>query len=310
MVKSLLLFPSLYSTVPTFCIRDNSLLEKEVLPLCIIRIKLLPVTVWAAMSSSCKNVVLVTGGSGLVGKGIETIVASEEDKHGNEHWVFVSSSDCDLTDAKQTRELFERHRPTHVIHLAAMVGGLFYSMRTNLDIFRKNLHMSDNVLRMSYEVGAKKVVSCLSTCIFPDKTTYPIDETMVHMGPPHDSHLGYSYAKRMIDIMNQGYASQYGCTFTSVIPCNVFGPHDNFNLEKSNVVPGNQVFMELKPSMNGQPASAAACGCFCCFSLRLLVRYFVGRCDRKVARGIQILAQLWVALLGGIQGGRLNQNTF
>ena len=53
-----------------------------------------------------------------------------------------------------------------------------------------------------------QVVSCLSTCIFPDKTTYPIDETMVHDGPPHDSNFGYSYAKRMIDVMNRGYAQQ------------------------------------------------------------------------------------------------------
>ena len=57
-------------------------------------------------------------------------------------------------------------------------------------------------------VQVKKLVSCLSTCIFPDKTSYPIDETMVHDGPPHDSNFGYSYAKRMIDVMNRGYAQQ------------------------------------------------------------------------------------------------------
>lgn len=61
---------------------------------------------------------------------------------------------------------------------------------------------------------------------------------MVHNGPPHSSNYGYSYAKRMIDVLNHGYAEQYGCLFTSVIPCNVYGPDDNFNLESSHVIPG------------------------------------------------------------------------
>lgn len=75
------------------------------------------------------------------------------------------------------------------------------------------------------------MVSCLSTCVFPDKTSYPIDETMIHDGPPHSSNEGYAYAKRMIDVQNRCYAEQYGCKFTSVIPTNVFGPHDNFSIE-------------------------------------------------------------------------------
>ena len=70
------------------------------------------------------------------------------------------------------------------------------------------------------------------------KTSYPIDETMVHNGPPHASNFGYSYAKRMIDVQNRAYHEQHGRMFTSVIPCNVFGPHDNFNLQQGHVIPG------------------------------------------------------------------------
>ncbi len=103
---------------------------------------------------------------------------------------------------------------------------------------RINSIINDNVLSISHETGVKKVVSCLSTCIFPDKTSYPIDETMIHNGPPHDSNFGYSYAKRMIDVLNRGYASQHGLKYTSVIPTNVFGPHDNFNIEDGHVLPG------------------------------------------------------------------------
>ncbi|XP_018565957.1 GDP-L-fucose synthase [Anoplophora glabripennis] len=182
------------------------------------------------------KVILVTGGTGLVGKAIEKIVQSE--RRADEKWVFLSSKDGDLCDYNSTKKIFEKHRPSHVIHLAAMVGGLFHNMSHNLDFLRNNLHMNDNVLQISFETGVEKVVSCLSTCIFPDKTQYPIDETMVHNGPPHPSNFGYSYAKRLIDIQNKAYHEQHGCMFTSVVPCNVFGPFDNYNLESSHVVPG------------------------------------------------------------------------
>ncbi|KAG7309559.1 hypothetical protein JYU34_004012 [Plutella xylostella] len=191
--------------------------------------------------SGDKSVILVTGGSGLVGQAIRAVVEEEKqsgsDASKNETWIFCGSKDADLRDKAQTEALFEKHRPTHVIHLAAMVGGLFHNMAHNLDFFRENMAINDNVLSASYKSDVKKVVSCLSTCIFPDKTTYPIDETMVHNGPPHSSNYGYSYAKRMIDVLNRGYHEQHGRVFTSVIPCNVFGPHDNFSLTSSHVVP-------------------------------------------------------------------------
>uniref|UniRef100_UPI00358F457E GDP-L-fucose synthase isoform X2 n=1 Tax=Myxine glutinosa TaxID=7769 RepID=UPI00358F457E len=139
---------------------------------------------------------------------------------------------------EQTRLLFEKHKPTHVVHLAAMVGGLFRNLQYNLDFLRNNVCMNDNVLHCAFEAGVKRVVSCLSTCIFPAKTTYPIDETMIHNGPPHESNFGYSYAKRLLDVQNRAYFKQHGCRFTSIIPTNVFGPDDNFNIEDGHVLPG------------------------------------------------------------------------
>lgn len=193
-----------------------------------------------------KEKVLVTGGTGLVGKAIE-FVARADKTYENLEFIFVGSKDGNLVDVNETRQLFERYKPHYVIHLAAMVGGLFKNLANNLDFLRVNLAINDNVLRMSHEFKVKKCVSCLSTCIFPDKTTYPIDETMIHFGPPHDSNFGYSYAKRMIDILNKGYDSYYNqkslptnerTIFTAVIPTNVYGPHDNFNLQDSHVLPG------------------------------------------------------------------------
>lgn len=198
--------------------------------------------------------VLVTGGTGLVGKAIEAVVEANPQDYQDLEFVFVGSKDADLSDAGQTRALFLHHSPKYVIHLAAMVGGLFRNMAHNLDFFRVNMAINDNVLQTSHEMGVRKVVSCLSTCIFPDKTSYPIDETMVHDGPPHDSNFGYSYAKRMIDVMNKGFRDVHIRltddipVFTSVIPTNVYGPHDNFNLEDGHVVPGlvNKAVTELR----------------------------------------------------------------
>ncbi|GFT62060.1 GDP-L-fucose synthase [Trichonephila clavipes] len=194
--------------------------------------------------------ILVTGGTGLVGKAIENVVKTNT--LADEKWVFLSSKDADLTDAQQTEALFLKHKPTHVIHLAAMVGGLFRNLKYNLDFLRNNIRINDNVLNCSYKHNVKKVVSCLSTCIFPDKTTYPINETMIHNGPPHESNFGYSYAKRLIDIQNHAYHVQHGCSFTSVIPTNVFGPYDNFNLEDGHVLPG-LIHKAYDAKKNGTP---------------------------------------------------------
>lgn len=183
------------------------------------------------------KVVLVTGGSGLVGQAIKEMIY-EKERRIDEKWIFISSKDADLSHKAETKALFEKHMPTHVIHLAAMVGGLFKNLAFNLDFLRKNLHINDNVLQTAHEFDVEKVVSCLSTCIFPDKTSYPIDETMIHNGPPHDSNYGYAYAKRLIDVQNRGYHDQYKRCYTSVIPTNVYGPHDNFNIEDGHVLPG------------------------------------------------------------------------
>lgn len=188
-------------------------------------------------NNTCPMRVLVTGGSGLVGRAIQQVVKDGGTKEGEE-WIFLSSKDANLLDKEETTAVFQKHQPTHVIHLAAMVGGLFKNMKFNLDFWRNNIHINDNVLQAAHEVGVVKVVSCLSTCIFPDKTTYPIDETMIHNGPPHESNFGYAYAKRMIDVHNRAYFQQHGRCYTAVIPTNVFGPYDNFSIQDGHVLPG------------------------------------------------------------------------
>lgn len=180
--------------------------------------------------------VLVTGGTGLVGKAVEAV--AKDLSESNKNYVFLSSKDGDLRDYAACKEIFDKHQPTHVLHLAAMVGGLFKNMTYPVQFWTDNVRINDNVMRCSHEAKVEKLVSCLSTCIFPDKTSYPIDETMIHNGAPHQSNEAYAYAKRMIDVCNRAYNQQYGCKFTSVIPTNIYGPHDNFHLKDSHVIPG------------------------------------------------------------------------
>ncbi|KYR00805.1 GDP-L-fucose synthetase [Tieghemostelium lacteum] len=193
-----------------------------------------------------QRIILVTGGSGLVGKGIEAY--SKQNGNTNDKWIFLKSSEGDLRSKAETKAIFEKYRPTHVIHLAAKVGGLFSNMKSKVEFFRENIDINDNVLACCKEFNIVKCVSCLSTCIFPDKTTYPIDETMVHDGPPHPSNEGYAYAKRMIDVLNRAYNEEYGCKFTSVIPTNIYGPHDNYHLADSHVIPGliHKTYLAMK----------------------------------------------------------------
>lgn len=186
--------------------------------------------------------ILITGGSGLVGSAIKNISLSAEYlNHNNNHaykFIFLSSKDCELTNYNDTLSTFSAYNPDYVIHLAACVGGLFKNMAYKVDMFEKNIIINTNVLKVCHEIKVKKVISCLSTCIFPDKTTYPIDETMLHNGPPHISNDAYAYAKRMLEVQSRAYQEQYNDNFICVIPTNIYGPFDNFNLEDSHVIPG------------------------------------------------------------------------
>lgn len=177
--------------------------------------------------------ILVTGGTGLVGSAIQEI-----SKNYNYNFVFLNSKMCDLKNYHETNILFKLLKPTYIIHLAANVGGLFKNMNQKVQMFEDNNLINQNVLKASYEVNVKKLIACLSTCIFPDKTTYPINETMLHNGPPHHSNDAYAYSKRMLEVLCKSYQSQYNKDFICIIPTNIYGKNDNFHLEDSHVIPG------------------------------------------------------------------------
>jgi len=210
------------------------------------------------------DVILVTGGQGLVGHAIKHILDTEppNSRYGRrdgETWVFASSREADLRNAEATKALFEKYKPTHVIHLAALVGGLFMNMKYKLSMLRDNININDNVLHTSHITGVSKVVSCLSTCVFPDGVEPPLREDKIHLGPPHESNFGYAHAKRLVDISNRAYKEEFGSNFTAAIPTNIYGPYDNFDLEDSHVIPGliHKCYLAKK---NGTPFVVAGTG--------------------------------------------------
>jgi len=180
---------------------------------------------------------LLTGASGLVGSALTADVKvcgrkppiPKYKEHGR-HWV-------DLRSQRETLNLFKEIQPTHVIHTAAKVGGLGANMNYMADFFYDNMMINLNVLEASRQVGVEKIVSFLSTCIFPNKVDYPMVEGALHNGPPHDSNYGYAFAKRMLEVHGRALENQYGIKNVCVIPTNIYGPHDNFNLESSHVTP-------------------------------------------------------------------------
>lgn len=176
----------------------------------------------------------------MLGHGLQQVV--REEPSPGWQYAFVDIEDADLCDLAQTRKLFERIKPQGVIHLAADVGGLYKNMANGAEMFENNVLMNMHVMKCSKEYGVEKLVSCLSTCVFPEQSLcphiqLPIDETMIHLGPPHPSNEGYAYAKRMVDVESRYYRKQYGCNFVSLAPTNIFGPHDNYAPEHSHVIP-------------------------------------------------------------------------
>jgi GDP-L-fucose synthase len=184
------------------------------------------------MKSIC---ILITGGSGLVGKAIarQTYPFFE---NKDVKWYFATSQDADLRVYKETKQLFKKVKPTHVIHLAANVKGIYKNVKNHATHLIDNLNININVLKACNKFNVQRAVVCLSTCIFP-KTTNCITEDVIHDGAPSDKIFGYAYAKRMSDNLCRAFNEQYNREYTSIIPCNVYGLEDNFDLNDSQIIP-------------------------------------------------------------------------
>lgn len=177
---------------------------------------------------------LITGGTGLVGHAFKCV---ERDFNNQYEIVYINSKDCDLTDLESTINTIKYHQPDCVIHLAACVGGLYKNMNQKVEMFEHNININTNIVKACHINNIGKFVGMLSTCIFPDSTTYPINEDMLHDGAPHESNDAYAYAKRMLDVQCRAYNEQHNTNYSCIIPTNIYGKNDNYNLQDAHVLP-------------------------------------------------------------------------
>lgn len=169
--------------------------------------------------------ILITGGAGLVGSEIP-----------EDFGVKPPRRVLDLMDYPSLHEFMRENRIEEVVHLAAHVGGVKANSERMLDFFSINLTMNANVIRACAEFRVRSATFVLSTCVFPEAGPYPLVEENLHGGEPHHTNYGYAYAKRMLEVGARTLARE-GIAARCVIPCNIYGPRDNYSLELGHVVP-------------------------------------------------------------------------
>ena len=179
--------------------------------------------------------VLVTGSNGLLGQSLRKVL-------GNGH-VYHTRKDVDLTNYEETFKFFEdkilNEGVNTVIHTAAKVGGVNANMNNNESFFKDNYVINSNVIKVCSILKIENFVNILSTCIFPhENITYPLTSEQIDNGVPHPSNYGYSYAKRLSGYETQIFRNVLNKNWYSVVPTNLYGPYDNFNLEDSHLIPG------------------------------------------------------------------------
>ena len=167
------------------------------------------------------NKIVVTGGTGLVGKHLQKILPNA---------FYLSSKDCDLTDIKMVRWMISSYTPDTVIHLAAKVGGIQDNIKYPADYFDDNILINTNIIKICKEYNVKRFIGILSTCIYPNVVeSYPMTEKDLFIGPPPPSNFSYGYAKRCLAVQIDAYNKQFDTKYNYLIPCNLYGDYDNLH---------------------------------------------------------------------------------
>jgi GDP-L-fucose synthase len=189
---------------------------------------------------------LITGGSGLLGNSFKKILPDA---------LYPKRDGVDLLDRREVFTYIKHMKPDTVIHLAGKVGGVKANTDNMYDFFSENLLMNSNIIDACVTYKIPKLVCCLSTCIYPDEKfiNYPLTEQQLHLGEPHHSNFGYAYAKRMVDVHLRAVRQQYDLKYISVVPNNIYGEHDNFDLTNGHVIPA-MIRKIWEAKINGKPS--------------------------------------------------------
>jgi len=164
--------------------------------------------------------ILVTGGSGMVGKSLKKIMPDA---------IYLSSKDYNLTSETEVWKMLDDTDPDAIIHLAAKVGGIIDNINKPADYFTENVLMNTLLINCANDYGVKRFISILSTCIYPDKSElYPMKENQLHDGQPTPTNYEYGYAKRCLAVQTDAYNKQYDTKYQYLIPCNLYGEFDKY----------------------------------------------------------------------------------
>ena len=184
------------------------------------------------MTDLAGKVVVVTGGAGFLGSFLVPML----EERGAEI-VIPRRRDYDLTEQADTRRLFIAAKPDIVIHLAAEVGGIGANRGNPGRFFYANMAMGLNMIEESRRSGLSKFVQVGTVCAYPKFTPVPFREEELWNGYPEETNAPYGIAKKSLLVMLQGYREQYGLNGIYLLPVNLYGPRDNFDLESSHVIP-------------------------------------------------------------------------
>ena len=176
--------------------------------------------------------VLVTGASGFVGSNLRPLL-----KDTGCELICPSRRDYDLLEQQQVRRMFSDTRPHIVLHLAGLIGGILANKERPADFLYQNLLMGTIVLHEAWRAGAHKYITLMGGCSYPALAPSPIKETELWKGYPQTESAPYSLAKAMSSVQAEAYRRQYGLNAIVLVPGNLYGPHDNFNLRNSHVIP-------------------------------------------------------------------------
>ncbi len=177
--------------------------------------------------------IYIAGHKGLVGSAIVRNLKSK----GYENLITRTHSELDLMDQKAVFEFFEKEKPEYVVLAAAKVGGIVANSTYRADFIYENLQIQNNVIHQSYVHKVKKLLFLGSTCIYPKNAPQPMSEDALLTSPLEYTNEPYAIAKIAGMKMCESYNLQYGTNFISVMPTNLYGPNDNFDLETSHVLP-------------------------------------------------------------------------
>lgn len=177
--------------------------------------------------------IYVAGHRGMVGSAIVRALK----KAGHTQIIGRTSEELDLRDGAAVREFFAQEKPVYVIMAAARVGGIHYNSNAPYDFIYDNLIMSTNVIDAARQTKVKKLLFLGSSCIYPKLAPQPIKESSLLTGPLEVTNEAYALAKIAGIKLCTFARQQYGCDFISAMPCNLYGPGDNFSLENSHVLP-------------------------------------------------------------------------